>query len=454
VLKNVGFTRLLRYAAMNRTLGILLAAAVALALPAIADARRGPCVAGTKAPRCTFTPARVTFVADGDTIRADIARDGTRRPKTIRITGINAMELHRYSSNPRKRRGECHAVEATALVDRYIRGSRRRILVAAQRPGSRSNKRLRRSVWVKVGGRWRDLARLEMEAGLALWLPNGREFAHNEEYHVLAEQAAAAKRGIHDPDACGAGPDQDLPVTLTVNWDADGNDRRNLNGEWADIHNAGARPLSLRGWWFRDSWLTYDRRLPGYAFPRDASIPAGGTVRVHMGCGRNTATDLHWCQKRDVFENVTTDRRRMGDGGYLFDPQGDLRATMTYPCVFACVDALRGKVDLTAHPRSPESIAITNVSGAPVDLHGHVVKLHLIGARDAFVFGYPFGRGSVVNPGETMTVVPAGSPSQSSRLVRYLGRGRHVLTDGGNVVSLRTMTDLVTDCYGWGDRRC
>ena len=423
----------------------------ALASPALAEARKGPCVAGKKRPRCTFTPARVTFVADGDTIRATIAG----REQTIRFTGINAMELHRYSSTPSKRRGECHGIAATNLVDRYIKRSHRRVRLAAQHAGSHSKTRLRRSVWVKAGGRWRDLARIEMEAGLALWLPNGPEFAHNREYHELAEQAAAAQRGVFDPDSCGAGPDQDLPVTVTVNWDADGNDRHNTNGEWADIHNAGARPLSLRGWWFRDSWLTYGRHhRPGFAFPAGATVPAGGTVRVHMGCGTDSVTDLHWCQHRTVFEKVTHDRRQMGDGGYLFDPQGDLRAAMTYPCVFACVDPLKGKVRVDVHPRSPESIEIVNVSGGPVDLAGHTVKLHLIGHRDAFVFGYPFRPGSIVGAGQTMTILPDGSPSRDTALVRHLGRGPHVLTDGGNAVSLRTMTDLVTYCTAWGNTHC
>src|SRR4051812_40274462 len=186
--------------AMSLIRMLVCLALATLLIPSIAEARKGPCVAGKKRPRCTFTPARVTFVADGDTVRATIAG----REKTIRFTGINAMELHRYSSDPRKRRGECHGVEATTLVDRYITRSHGRIQLAAQHAGSHSNKRLRRSVWVKVGGRWRDLARIEMQAGLALWLPNGPEWAHNREYHQLAEQAAAAQRGVFDPDACGA----------------------------------------------------------------------------------------------------------------------------------------------------------------------------------------------------------------------------------------------------------
>ena len=42
------------------------------------------------------------------------------------------------------------------------------VWLAAQKASSHSNKRLRRSVWVREGGRWRDVSKLEMEAGLAL----------------------------------------------------------------------------------------------------------------------------------------------------------------------------------------------------------------------------------------------------------------------------------------------
>ena len=257
------------------------------------------------------------------------------RERHIRLTGINAMELQRYSKYPERRRGDCHAREATALIERYIRAARFRVRLAAQRASSRSGRRLRRSVWVRSGGRWRDLAQLELAAGHALWLPAADEWAHNLEYGRLGAAALAAQRNLYDPDFCGAGPDQDLPVSIVVNWDADGSDEGNLNGEYVDIRNGGARPLSLAGWFFRDSFLRYDRgrRTPGFAFPPSAVVPAGGSLRLRMGCGTNTARELHWCLDGTAFENVTGGPRHVGDGGYLFDPQRDLRASFLYPCL-------------------------------------------------------------------------------------------------------------------------
>src|SRR4051795_11550501 len=104
----------------TRFLAPLLAGLIILlgAAPAHA-AWRAPCVPGTNGPQCTWWNARTTFVADGDTIRVRIA--GARGISTIRFTGINAMELHRYSAKASRRRGDCHGVDAANFVDRYIR---------------------------------------------------------------------------------------------------------------------------------------------------------------------------------------------------------------------------------------------------------------------------------------------------------------------------------------------
>jgi endonuclease YncB( thermonuclease family) len=439
---------------MRRLHAFLLAFGLTLGLAAPADAAwHAPCMPG--GPTCTWWNARTVFVADGDTIRVRVS--GGHGIATIRFTGINAMELHRYSSTGSKRRGDCHGVAATNMVDRLIKRAHGRVRLAAQNPASHSNARLRRSVWVRSGGKWRDVSRLELQAGLVLWLPNPDEYAHNDDYARLAEQAAAAQRGLYDPDSCGAGPDQDLPVAVDVNWDADGNDETNLNGEWAQLTNHGTRPLSLRGWWLRDSWLRISAAAshrPGFAFPAGAVIPAGGSIRVYSGCGNDTARAFYWCQHGSVFENVTHDQRHMGDGAYLFDPQGDLRASQIFPCLVACTDPLQGKVSISAHPRTPESISITNVSAGAVDLGEHLVKLALAGRRDQSIVSYAFDPGTVLGPGQTMRVMPGGSPSDDEPFVRYLGRSGSVLADGGNSVSLRTFTDLTTACFAWGFAAC
>ena len=92
----------------------------------------------------------------------------------------------------------------------------------------------------------------------------------------------------------------------------------------------------LAGWWFRDSWLNTNRAgVPGYAFPSGATIPAGGSIRLNVAAGRTRRPTFFWCQTSTAFENASHDRRDIGDGGYLFDRDGDLRASMIYPCLLS-----------------------------------------------------------------------------------------------------------------------
>lgn len=444
---------------MSRSVLAILATVLA-ALPALVTAptataaQRGPCLDSGTGPKCFFWTGKVTFVADGDTIDVDIRGDGTRAPRTVRFTGINAMELTRYSKYPSRRRGACHGLEATAVVERYVKRSRGLVRLAAQDPRSTTGKRLRRSVAVRVGGRWKDLGRILMEGGHALWLPNPVENAHNLEYHTLAERAAAAGRNLYNPTLCGAGPSPEAQLELSVHWDADGTDGRDLNGEWVDIRNTGATDVSLAGWWVRDSWLIYNRAgVPGYQFPADAVVPAHGSLRLYVGCGTNSPQRQFWCQTSAVFENADS-KRHSGDGGYLFDPDGDLRASSIYPCVFRCEDPLLGAVELSVQPKGSESITITNVSASTVDLSGYLVKLHLRGAADKFIFGHPLEQGTQLAPGEPLTIWMNRVPDGAAGIARSLGRGIRVLADGGNTVSLRSPTDVQIACAAWGYARC
>jgi endonuclease YncB( thermonuclease family) len=292
----------------------------ALVLAAPAAASTGRCVPG--GPTCTFWTGKVTLVADGDTIDVDIAGDGTHRPRRIRITGINATELSVYSHTPSRRRGECHGVEATARLEQLIRRSRWRVRLAAQARSSHSGVRLRRQVSVRRHGKWIDAGRIMLAEGHALWLNNATEWAWNHRYAEATDQAAAKHLRLFDPQGCGAGPAASLAMDL--NWDAPHKDGDNVNGEWARIRNTGASALSLHRWWFRDSDL---RR---FTFPAGAVVPAGGSVTLHMGRGTNSGNTFFWGLSSPPLDNISYDDRARGDGGYLFDPLGNLRAFVIY----------------------------------------------------------------------------------------------------------------------------
>ena len=299
----------------------LLMVGVAAAPPARA-ADAGPCTGEDDAPSCRFSFGEVTFVADGDTIDVRIPGVGSRR---VRVTGINAMEMTRFSRQPARRRGACHALEATGRLEGLLEQGGGRVRLAAQDPDSVTGGRLRRQVSTRIGGSWVDVGRVLVAEGLALWLPNGVEYAWNRTYKRLSEQAAARRRGLFDADACGRGPAPAVRPELELRWDAPGDDRLRPDGEWARIGNPSPRPLHLGGWWFRDSSA---RR---FTFPAGSVVPPDGSVTLHVGRGDGDERDLYWGLPAPAFENPSGGRRAMGDGGYLFDPRGNLRAWAIYP---------------------------------------------------------------------------------------------------------------------------
>jgi micrococcal nuclease len=283
----------------------------------------------------------VKWVDDGDTIDVKLPTStGKSKTARVRIIGIQAMEQTVYHSRPRKRRGECHALRATAKLESLIKQSRGTVRLGAQGTYSWS-RRPWRSVAVKIGGTWHDVGRRLVGEGHALWLPNRLEYQWNATYAKLAQEAALKQANLWDTDACGVGPNQDAVLRLTAHPDGKGYGYKNANREWVTIENLGSvAPVSLAGWWLRDS-------LVRFRFPRWATLPPGGGITVYAGVGVATPDTLYWGLHRTIFENPTNDARAMGDGAYLFDPQGDLRAWNVYPCYVACPAGL-----LTAEPRS------------------------------------------------------------------------------------------------------
>lgn len=415
---------------------LVLLAGVLMA-PPTASAARGWCMPGSKKPKCHVWHGKVKAVDDGDTVNVKFR--GSRGLAKIRLTGIQAMELHKYGKKA-GRSGECTAVEATELLERIIRRGRSNARVAALKKGSTTGKRgrLRRSIAVKINGRWVDVAAEVLRAGLALWFPNNAEWAWNRSYARLAAEAASKRIGVWDPTACGG---QATSLSLKVKWDADGNDNQNIAGEWVRVTNHDmTRAVSLGGWWLRDSHLR-----PRFTFPSSASLPPGGSLRVHVGRGANGVDSFSWGLGETVFENVEGGPRAIGDGAYLFDRNGDLQAHTQYPCQVNCRDPLAGKIQLTATPRGNESITLVNTSPSAVDLSQYEIENS--------PWFYEFGFGTVLQPGQRL-VLFVGSGSDSSAVVRNWGKSAFILNDGKDAVIFRNPLGAPVVCHSWGGFKC
>jgi endonuclease YncB( thermonuclease family) len=431
---------------MRRLTPLLLLAVLAAAVPASPAAARtskGPCVAGGTI-QCTFWTGKVTSVNDGDTFDVDIDGDGTRRAFTTRITGIQSMEETKYSNVPSERRGECTAVEATAVVDHLLRLSHKRVRIAAMSSKSHASYRLLRAAQMKVNGRWVDLGETELSLGLALpWIMADKEWAFNGKYTRIAADAAARGVGLWNPAHCGNGPAWGVPFKVWVNWDSKEAGNADLSREWVKVKNLDpSRTVSLGGWWVRSGG---PRR---YHFPAGTTLGPGRSLTVYRASGQNSFDRFFWGLSNNSFPNATYDGRQIGEGVYLFDPKTNMRANSVYPCRVMCSDPLQGKVSVRANPDAftNQYVAVTNTSNETIDLEGYQIT-----TRYRF---YPFGSDSVLGPGETLRVLLPGSPANDSRLVKFWGIGRPILRNPGESVTVKSFTDIVLDCYSWGAGSC
>jgi endonuclease YncB( thermonuclease family) len=427
---------------LRRFVCLLTAVTVVSALagvPAtVASAATAACLPSAGSPRCQVWTGKVAWVADGDTVLVDVKGDGTSRPRSIRLIGVQAMEQTVYSPVPGRRRGECHSLAATARVEQLVKAGGGVVRLTALHASSVSRGRPLRSMAVRINGVWRDIGQDLIRRGYALWLPFGGEWAWDGSYRVAQQRAAQNGSNMYDTDACGAGPYQRSKLSVWVNADADGADNQNLNGEWIRVGNASRYDAPVGGWWVRDSGL---RR---YTFPARTVVPARGAVYVHVGSGTDSATHKHWGLSSPIFENVDAGAHSLGDGAYLFDPQGDLRSWMQYPCLLSCHSRLEGKVELHVRYHNPEEIQVVNISTSPIDLFGHVLE--------SSPYVYPFTESTVLPPGQALLLHTTTGTNKA--LVRYWGKAGSILNDSGDVVSLQTADDFTVACFSWGTGRC
>ena len=257
------------------------------------------------------------------------------------------MEQTIYTSRASQRRGECHAVEATARLDQLLRAGKYTCACRAgpRQPLEQPPAPLRA---VKVDGRWIDVARTLITEGHAIWLPNHREYAWNRDYSVLARPRRARPAEPLGPRLLRRSGPNEGPAAERV-------------GQLGRRRQRRPRPQRRVGadQEPRPGQRAPARRLVACATPRCAATSSrlgdGPARRRDHRLRRDrrptTTSEFYWGLRGPAFENVTRDETAMGDGAYMFDPQGDLRLSMIYPCREACADPQRGSRELDARSR-------------------------------------------------------------------------------------------------------
>jgi competence protein ComEC len=92
-----------------------------------------------------------------------------------------------------------------------------------------------------------------------------------------------------------------------VHANAGGNDRRNLNGEYALVRDTGAAAVNLAGWRLDAGDRSQRFSLASY------HLKKGATVRIHTGRGTTRAGRLFLGSGRPIWNND-------GDTAALIDP--------------------------------------------------------------------------------------------------------------------------------------
>ena len=173
-----------------------LARRVAAAVALLAAADVAGCALGREATEPPSRPARVTHVADGDTIAV---HDGGRR-RYVRLLGIDTPELRRPNAP-----GECGAIAARANLRRLARPGRRGARVRLRiDPVSGDIRDRYGRLLAYADGRHGDLGEAQLRAGLArVYRHRGRRFSRLARYQRAEAAARAHRRGIwtacHDP---------------------------------------------------------------------------------------------------------------------------------------------------------------------------------------------------------------------------------------------------------------
>jgi len=405
----------------RRLTAVLSVAAIGVVAVTVATPPASPVAAGGW---LTWSAEDVR-VLDGDTFEARI--DGSSSFTVVRVAGLNTNET--WVDDPRD--AECLSNEAGDRLRNWIEGAT--VELRARSASSSSLDRALRHVF--VGSTNVATTMLAEGWGLPLRFQSEPDWALTNA--AAAQTAAASGAGIWNPTLCGVGPA--ASVEFVTQYDAAGIDTSNPNGEWVQVRNRAGSPLSLAGWQLRDTGIGR------WSFPSGFTLAPNGRVRVHVGAGTNTNSDLYMGNSTSILSNIA-------DGMFLHDPNFNIRAFDMWPCDGNCglIDPLIiDKVQYNAPGND-----ILNPNGEWVRIRN--VGQNVVDLQDWFFETPPYQMTSIASrpiaPNGTLTIFMGTGSNTSSTM--YLGRPTGILSNSGDIVALRTPHRDLADCFAWGSIEC
>jgi endonuclease YncB( thermonuclease family) len=389
---------------------------------------------------------KVTGLADGDTIYVNVGG----HKYSVRNLGIQATETAHHGHG----KNQCGSVAAKRYLTKLT--LHKHVQLASMHESSSSLGRLLRSVYV---GKSKDLSRdldvqaQEMSHGYTLWHPDQNDSVHNTYYHQLQTLAMARHKVLWNPTFCGKGNDQGITLKLWINGDANRNDKTHPNGEWVGVENMSkTRTANLSHWRIRDGSHVTD---PAYRFPKHTKLKPHQVLKLHSGDGHSstkTRNFYNWGAGKQRWDDSLSDG--MGEGAYLQDRKGNIRAASTYPCVVTAVSSCRdpltadlawGHIEYAARGENAKPnlayITIHNISNKKVNLSYRVL------VHGGWV--HTLRRGTILKPGQSLRVF--GGKGHNTRLKQYFGSSHSSFANIGGSAELRMPNYVQTMCVDWGN---
>jgi micrococcal nuclease len=250
-------------------------------------------------------PATVERVIDGDTFEVRFT-DGTT--EKVRLIGVDTPEKAAADNIP----GEYGTITDTAYLaemgntatgfSRAHLEGKEVILECDAAAGTRD--RYGRLLAYTTLPDGTDAGALLLGEGLAR-VYTAESFYRKGSYLTIQESAQSRKNGIWSYSGSITAPlpapvPVDTPGTgvfiASVIYDADGDDRMNVTGEYILISNAGPGSTDLSGWSLCESG--------GFCHTFDSlTLSPGSSVTLHAGNGISTTTDLFWGLPSPVLNN-------------------------------------------------------------------------------------------------------------------------------------------------------
>jgi endonuclease YncB( thermonuclease family) len=227
-----------------------------------------------------------------------------------------------------------------------------------------------------------DVQAEQIRSGWSLWWPTAAEWANNKAYLDLMNDAKARGVGIWNPNLCGPAAGNVPLMWFNQNAPTIGTNTEPAFGEYVILYNNTQADMDLTNWSLRDnslnffwsdsnSWMqdlnkfgpmilkpgehriVYLDNPPTEGYPN--GYPLSATEYRYFNWGHSPGPQL---TNGSVSASFSPNYAN-GDGVYLQDPLGNIRASMTNPCNSAAMcDTPQWVTDIISRTRAEQIIPI------------------------------------------------------------------------------------------------